>query len=103
MKRGTFIVLEGGEGAGKSTIASFLKKKLPKNNCLVTRAGGSPFGEKLRALFVSDSAGTASAESRFALAAAVQADHISEVVAPALRAGRNVISDRLDASIFAYQ
>jgi dTMP kinase len=98
-----FIVLEGGEGAGKSTIASFLKLSLSEKEVLVTRAGGSPFGEKLRALFVSDDAEKASPESRFALAFAAQADHVRQVVAPALAEGKQVISDRLDASIFAYQ
>ena len=101
--RGKFIVLEGGEGAGKSTIAGFLKKELSPKQVLVTRAGGSPFGEKLRALFVSDDAGRASLESRFSLAFAAQADHIRGIVAPALKEGKTVISDRLDASIFAYQ
>jgi len=101
--RGKFIVLEGGEGAGKSTIASFLKHSLPEKEILVTRAGGSVFGEKLRTLFVSDDAGKASPESRFALAFAAQADHIGKVIAPALAAGKHIVSDRLDASIFAYQ
>ncbi len=101
--KGKFIVLEGGDGAGKSTVAAFLKKECSKESVLVTRAGGSPFGEKVRALFVSDGAGTATPESRFALAFAAQADHVRQVVTPALAKGEQVISDRLDASIFAYQ
>jgi dTMP kinase len=103
MRKGTFIALEGGEGAGKTTIANALKGTLSPEQFLVTRAGGSPFGEKLRALFVSDEAGRTSPESRFALAFAAQADHVAEVVAPALKKGIHVISDRLDASILAYQ
>lgn len=101
--KGRFIILEGGEGAGKTTVASFLRKNLPEKEFLVTRAGGSPFGEKLRVLFVSDEAGRAAPESRFALAFAAQADHVRQIVAPALAKGAHVISDRLDSSIFAYQ
>lgn len=103
MKKGKFIVLEGGEGAGKTTVASFLRENLSAKEFLVTRAGGSPFGEELRALFVSDEAGKAAPESRFALAFAAQADHVRQVAAPALAQWTHVISDRLDASIFAYQ
>ncbi len=101
--RGKFIVLEGGEGAGKTTIAKALQEILSPKEFLVTRAGGSAFGEKLRALFVSDDAGHAAPESRFSLAFAAQADHVNTIVAPALKTGKHVISDRLDASIFAYQ
>lgn len=103
MQRGKFIVLEGGDGAGKSTVVSFLRAELSETEFLTTRAGGSTFGEKIRALFVSDDAGTATPESRFSLAFAAQAEHIHKTVAPALESGTHVISDRLDASIFAYQ
>jgi len=103
VKKGIFIVLEGGEGAGKSTVASFLRHSLSGKEFLITRAGESPFGENLRALFVSDDADKASPESRFALTWAAQADHTHHIVVPALAAGQHVISDRFDASIFAYQ
>ncbi|MSU56062.1 MAG: dTMP kinase [Candidatus Taylorbacteria bacterium] len=102
MKHGTFIVLEGGDGAGKTTVANALKEALSSKEFLFTRAGGSPFGEKLRALLVSDEGARASLESRFALAFAL-GDCVQSVIKPALVVGKHVISDRFDASIFAYQ
>ncbi|MDO8593905.1 MAG: dTMP kinase [bacterium] len=100
-KKGKFIVLEGGDGAGKSTIADSLRSAFPKT--LMTRAGGSMFGEKLRELLVSDDSISATSESHFFLSWAMHLDHAQNIVAPALAKGVNVISDRFDASNFAYQ
>ena len=101
MKRGRFIALEGGDGAGKTTIADFLRGALPET--LMTRAGGSDFGKHLRELLVSDAAISAASTSQFFLSVAMHLDHAQHIVAPALEKGVNVISDRFDASNFAYQ
>ena len=101
MKQGAFIVLEGGDGAGKSTIADFLRSAFP--TALMTRAGESPFGKHLRELLISDAASLATSESQFLLSFAMHLDHARNVVAPALEKGKHVISDRFDASNFAYQ
>lgn len=104
MKRGKFVVLEGGEGAGKSTIAQFLKTQLPGAQVLFTRElGGTPLGEKIRALLISPKAAGASPETQFGLVWASRLDHIKVKIRPALEAGKLVISERFDASTYAYQ
>ncbi len=103
MKKGKFIVIDGGEGSGKSTQLQFLKEKYPK--ALFTREpGGSEYGEEIRNLMLkSPLAKEASAETQFGLIWANRADHIARKVRPALDNGVNVISDRFDSSTFAYQ
>ena len=101
--KGRFIVLEGGEGAGKTTVASFLQKTFPAEKLLVTQAGGSPFGQKLKALLVSDEAASSIPESRFSLAWAAHVDHIRQIITPTVSKGVHIVSDRFDASTFAYQ
>ena len=97
------MLFRSGEGAGKSTIAAFLKQTLGAKEWLITRAAGSPFGEEIRELLVSDDAKELAIESRFFLWWSAHIDHIFKVVEPALAGGVSVISDRFDASIFAYQ
>jgi dTMP kinase len=103
MSRGKFITLEGIDGAGKSThvggIADFLRGRGRK--VVVTREpGGTPLGEKLRAVLLSE-AMTVDTEALLMFAA--RREHIVQVIAPALAQGRWVISDRFTDATYAYQ
>jgi dTMP kinase len=98
---GRFIAVEGADGTGKSTQARLLADRL---GALFTREpGGTPLGEQIRDL-VLDPAGEAPVDRAEALLmAAARAQHVDLVVAPALAAGRDVVSDRYVASSIAYQ
>jgi len=103
MSRGKFITLEGIDGAGKSTqlagIADFLRER--GKDVVVTREpGGTPLGEKLRDLLLSQ---TMHIETETLLMFAARREHIAQVIAPALAAGRWVLSDRFAAATYAYQ
>ena len=104
MRRGNFIVLEGCEGAGKTSVAEFLREKLETRDVLFTREpGGTPLAEKIRAVMISPEATETSAETQFALAFAARFDHAKRVILPALAKGGNVVSERFDSSTYAYQ
>jgi dTMP kinase len=103
---GKFISLEGGEGAGKSTQVRALAQALQKRglDVLITREpGGSDGAEKIRDLLLSGSADRWEAKAEALLFAAARADHFERTIAPALRQGRWVISDRFVDSSLAYQ
>ena len=103
MKKGKLIVLEGGEGAGKSTQLSRLKL-LYKDAVFTREPGGSVYGEKIRNLLLNDEDGkNASPETQLLLFFAARTDHIQKIIKPALDAGKLVISDRFDLSTYAYQ
>lgn len=104
--RGKFISLEGGEGAGKSTQVKSLHRELDRRgiDCLVTREpGGSAGAEAIRELLLSGGEGRWGPEAEALLFAAARADHVATVIAPALAAGRWVLSDRFVDSSLAYQ
>jgi dTMP kinase len=103
MSRGRFITLEGIDGAGKSThlaaIANFLRER--GKDVVVTREpGGTPLGESLRALLLSQ---PMNVETETLLMFAARREHIAKVIAPALAAGRWVLSDRFTDATYAYQ
>ncbi|MUL41823.1 dTMP kinase [Streptomonospora sp. PA3] len=103
---GTFIVLEGGEGAGKSTQAGRLSVWLREEGfeVVTTREpGSSKLGMRLRALLLDREHTGMSARAEALLYAADRAEHVSSVVLPALRRGAIVISDRYIDSTLAYQ
>jgi len=104
--RGRFIVLEGGEGAGKSTQAALLSTWLDALGVphVVTREpGGTPTGEAVRSLVLSRTDLEMPAESELFLYLASRAAFVRDVVRPALEAGRTVVADRFDLSTLAYQ
>lgn len=105
MKRGRFIVIDGGEGAGKGTALRMLKVALPPDKVVFTREpGGSPFAEEIRNLILlSEKGNDADALTRFALFWAARADHGRATILPAISSGHHVISDRYDSSTWAYQ
>jgi dTMP kinase len=108
MEKGLFIVLEGGEGAGKTTQINLLKERLPElvpnREFVFTREpGGSSFATEIRSLILSDAAKDASGMTMLGLFMAARADHVENVVVPALAAGKVVICDRYLAATYAYQ
>ena len=99
--RGRFIAFEGGEASGKSTQAALLADHL--GAVLTREPGGTEIGEKIRAL-VLDPANVAMADRTEALLmAAARAQHVAELIGPALATGHDVVTDRFTASSIAYQ
>ncbi len=101
--KGTFIVLDGGEGAGKTTVAKELVKHFGWSAIYTREPGGSQYAEKIRDLLLSDEAKHSDAETQFALFWAARRDHLKHTVIPALEDGKIVITDRFDSSSYAYQ
>ena len=103
--RGRLLTLEGGEGAGKSTVLEAVRDRLAANgiDAVVTREpGGTSLGEAIRRL-VLDPAHEVCAESELLLMFASRAQLVLEVIVPALDDGRWVLSDRYTDASFAYQ
>ena len=100
-RRGRFIVLEGGEGSGKSTQAEILGLAL---DATVTREpGGTPLGEALRPFVLERAVGPLDDRAELLLMVAARAQHCAEVIVPAINAGRDVVCDRFSGSTIAYQ
>lgn len=98
---GRYIALEGSEGCGKSTQAAWLAADL--NAVLTREQGGTAIGQLIRGMLL-DPANTALDHRAEALLnAADRAQHIGELIAPALDAGTHVVSDRSVYSTLAYQ
>jgi dTMP kinase len=102
---GFFISFEGIDGAGKSThIESFqklLQDRYPEREVVMTREpGGTRLGEQLRELLLN---APMNLETEALLMFAARREHIAQVIEPALKAGKIVISDRFTDASFAYQ
>lgn len=105
-ERGRFITLEGGEGAGKSTLARGLAETLTAQGLrveLTREPGGTPNAEALRALLLEGETGRWSPISETLLLYAARADHMERRVLPALSEGKWIICDRFADSTRAYQ
>jgi dTMP kinase len=99
--RGRFIVFEGGEGSGKSTQAAILASRL--GAVLTREPGGTATGERLRALVLDLSAQRLADRTEVLLMLAARAQHVAEVIEPALSSGRDVVCDRFSGSTISYQ
>lgn len=101
MNRGNYIAFEGLEGCGKSTHVTRLATAL---NAVATREpGGTEIGAALRATMLDAKNTSLSPRSEALMMAADRAQHIQEVVLPAIASGRHVVSDRSVFSSLAYQ
>ena len=101
MSTGRYITLEGAEGCGKSTHAARLAGAL--GAVLTRETGGTAIGQRIRTILHDTTVTNLSHRAEALLTAADRAQHIDEVVAPALAAGRHVVSDRSVYSTLAYQ
>lgn len=104
--KGRFIVLEGGEGAGKSSNLDALQRLLEGRGLAVLRTrepGGTPLGEAVRGLLLDPGFAGMEAKTELLLMFAARAQHVAQVIRPALEAGVWVISDRFTSSSYAYQ
>ena len=102
---GKFITLEGAEGAGKSSLMSAISEWLAAKGLEVLASrepGGTPVGEALRDLLL-DSKHPITPMTELALMFASRAQHIEEIIKPALAKGVWVICDRFTDSSYAYQ
>ncbi len=105
MARGRFITVEGGEGAGKSTLAARLAERLQAAGQTVAQTrepGGSPASEAVRGLLL-DPAHDWAPLSEALLNAAARREHLRQTIRPALARGDWVICDRFADSTVAYQ
>lgn len=103
--RGSFIVFEGGDGAGKSTQIRLLRGVVERagHDVVVTREpGGTALGERIRELLL-DPQAEVSAHTEALLYAAARAQHVAEVIQPALDKGAVVLCDRFVDSSIVYQ
>ena len=105
MSDGRFIVLEGGEGAGKSSVLQTLAARLASGTREVTvtrEPGGTPLGERVRALLLE---GRAAPDplAELLLFEAARAQLVAAVIKPALERGDVILCDRFAASSVAYQ
>ena len=105
-RNGRLIVLEGGEGGGKSTharhVAAWLKRR--GRRVVVTREpGGSPLAERIRELVLARGRDAPSALTELLLMFAARAAHLHATILPAINAGKDVVCDRFVDATYAYQ
>jgi dTMP kinase len=101
-----FVSLEGGEGAGKTTVLEALRAELQSggDEVVCTREpGGTPLAERIRGLLLDPSHEPPAAETELLLMFAARAQHVRETILPALERGAWVVSDRFTDSSYAYQ
>jgi dTMP kinase len=104
--RGLFVTLEGIEGVGKSTNLAFTADQLRAAGfeVVTTREpGGTPFGELVRSWILTGDHDKLSADVETLLMFAARAQHLDDVIRPALAAGKCVVCDRFTDATFAYQ
>ncbi|MBL1433398.1 MAG: dTMP kinase [Gammaproteobacteria bacterium] len=104
--KGKFITVEGIEGVGKSTNIESMRYFLDDKNieCIVTREpGGTDLGEDIRELLLGHKHGAMSSDCELLLMFASRAQHLAQVIAPAIEKGQWVICDRFTDATYAYQ
>jgi dTMP kinase len=106
MMRGTFITIEGGEGAGKTTMMDRMAEWLVARGRKVVRTrepGGTELAEKLREILLDRNTVGLSGQAELLLMFASRAQHLAEVIRPALDRGETVLCDRFTDATWAYQ
>ncbi|NLW51745.1 MAG: dTMP kinase [Tissierellia bacterium] len=104
--KGKFIVFEGSDGSGKTTILNNVREYLDDNNIdyvLTREPGGTKISEGIRNVLLANDKTEMSHRTEALLFAAARAQHVDEIIKPNLRKGRLVISDRYVMSSLAYQ
>ena len=104
--RGLFITVEGGEGVGKSTNMSFVESRLRQQGVELTVArepGGTSLGEDIRGLLLQLRDEGVHSMAELLLMFAARAQHIHQVIEPALASGQWVLCDRFTDATYAYQ
>lgn len=104
--RGRFITLEGSEGSGKSTNLSYIHQRLQKAgiDVILTREpGGTPLGESIRELLLDHRQQAMASDTELLLMFAARAQHLNELILPALNGGIWVLCDRFTDATYAYQ
>ncbi|MFQ5936096.1 MAG: dTMP kinase, partial [Acidiferrobacterales bacterium] len=103
---GCFVTLEGIEGAGKSSNLAYVKELFVHagHDVIVTREpGGTALGERIRQLLLDSADMQIPADTETLLIFAARADHLRQVITPALAAGKTVVCDRFTDATYAYQ
>lgn len=106
MQRGKFLTIEGTEGVGKSTNLAFVADWLRGRGIevIVTREpGGTPLAEEIRSLLLSKRDESFDETAELLLVFAARAQHLAQVIKPALARGVWVLSDRFTDATYAYQ
>ena len=106
ISRGLFITVEGGEGVGKSTNIEYLEQHLKSQGVdliLSREPGGTPLAENIRQLLLQVGDEPVSEITELLLMFAARAQHIQQVIEPALAAGQWVLCDRFTDATYAYQ
>lgn len=106
MTTGKFITLEGGEGAGKSSNIPFIEHYLRERGIplVMTREpGGTPLSERIRDILLDREEQQMTSDTELLLMFAARAQHLEQVIRPALAAGEWVICDRFTDATYAYQ
>ncbi|MCK4691609.1 MAG: dTMP kinase [Desulfuromonadales bacterium] len=101
-----FITFEGIEGSGKTTQIRFLSKHLQQQGIEVLRTrepGGCPIADQIRGILLNPANAAMIPQTELLLYAAARAQHIEEIVQPALQSGRMVLCDRFTDATLAYQ
>ncbi len=105
LKRGLFVTFEGGEGAGKTTLIEKIAKELSEEGYSVLKTrepGGTKLGEHIRSILLEHKQ-PLSPYAELSLFLASRAQHIFEIIEPALQEGKIVLCDRFNDSSIAYQ
>lgn len=103
---GLFITLEGPEGAGKSTNRDYLAERLREQGVevlLSREPGGTPLAERIRELLLAPSDEPMAVDTELLLVFAARAQHLQQVIRPALARGCVVLCDRFTDATYAYQ
>ena len=106
MAAGKMIVIDGGNGAGKTTVLAAIERHLRErgSDFIMTREpGGTPIGEQIRGILLNPEGQEMCDVTELLLFGAARAQHLKQKILPALDAGKIVVSDRFDSATVSFQ